>query len=165
MSATYNVLVLCTGNSARSVIAEAVFNTMGGERFRAYSAGSNPTGSVNPYALEICRNIGYPTETLSSKRWDVFATADAPVMDFVITVCDNAQGEQCPVWPGTPKTLHWGYADPAAVQGTDAERRAAFEETYRQIVTRVSLFMNLPLEELDELSIRAATEFPRGSNA
>lgn len=156
----YNVLILCTGNSARSILTEAVFNTVGKDRFTAYSAGSHPTGVVHPLAIEVCQALEYPAEKLRSKAWDEFALPDAPAMDFVITVCDNARGEACPVWPGVPKTLHWGFEDPAAVQGTDAEKRASFDSVFNQIMGRVRLFMSLPLESLDELSIRKATENP-----
>ncbi|HRK04708.1 MAG TPA: arsenate reductase ArsC [Chlorobiota bacterium] len=160
MERSYNVLILCTGNSARSIMAEAVFNTIGKERFTAYSAGSHPTGVVNPFAIELCQTLGYPAENLRSKAWDEFAVPGAPAMDFVVTVCDNARGEACPVWPGTPMTLHWGFEDPAAVRGTDTEKRAAFNNIFNQIMGRVRLFMSLPLASLDEMSIRRLTERP-----
>jgi arsenate reductase len=153
MSKPYNVLILCTGNSARSIIGEALFNTMGAGRFNAYSAGSHPTGRVNPFAIEQVRALGYPVENLRSKSWDEFAAAGAPQLDFVITVCDNAAGEACPLWPGQPITAHWGFPDPAAVKGTDDEKRAAFALTLRQMRNRVQLFVSLPLETLDSLAI------------
>jgi arsenate reductase len=150
----YNVLILCTGNSARSIMAEALFNNMGKGRFRAYSAGSYPTGKVNPFAVELVESIGYSATQLRSKSWDEFALPGAPQMDFIITVCDNAAGEICPVWPGHPISAHWGFEDPAAVKGSDAEKRRAFEKVFRHIMVRISLFVNLPLHVLDEASIR-----------
>lgn len=150
----YNVLILCTGNSARSIMAEALINTMGQGRFRAYSAGSHPTGKVNPFAVEKVESVNYPTESLRSKSWDEYATPDAPKMDFIITVCDNAAGEVCPVWPGQPISAHWGFEDPAAVEGTDAEKRRAFEQTFRHMMNRVRLFVNLPLKMLDQTAIK-----------
>ena len=151
----YNILILCTGNSARSIMGEALFNTMGMGRFRAYSAGSHPTGRVNPLALEQVRALGYPVEGLRSKSWDEFAAAGAPELDFVVTVCDNAAGEVCPYWPGQPVTAHWGFADPAAVEGTEEEKRAAFAHTVRQMRRRVELFLSLPLETLDRMAIES----------
>jgi arsenate reductase len=153
-SKTYNVLVLCTGNSARSIMAEALINTMGHGRFRAYSAGSHPGGQVNPFAIEQVGATGYPVDNLRSKSWDEFATAAAPQMDFVITVCDNAAGEACPYWPGSRLTAHWGFEDPAAVEGSDAGKREAFEKVFRQILTRVQLFVNLPLHVPDQAAIK-----------
>lgn len=150
----YNVLILCTGNSARSIMAEALINTMGQGRFRAYSAGSHPTGKVNPFAVEKVESVNYPTESLRSKSWDEYATPDAPKMDFIITVCDNAAGEMCPVWPGQPISAYWGFEDPAAVEGTDAEKRRAFEQTFRHMMNRVRLFVNLPLKMLDQTAIK-----------
>lgn len=150
----YNVLILCTGNSASSIMAEALINTMGQGRFRAYSAGSHPTGKVNPFAVEKVESVNYPTESLRSKSWDEYATPDAPKMDFIITVCDNAAGEMCPVWPGQPISAHWGFEDPAAVEGTDAEKRRAFEQTFRHMMNRVRLFVNLPLKMLDQTAIK-----------
>jgi arsenate reductase len=150
----YNVLILCTGNSARSIMAEALINTMGAGRFRAYSAGSHPTGTVNQFALEKIQSIHYPVENLRSKSWDEFALPDAPTMDFIITVCDSAAGETCPVWPGRPVSAHWGFADPAAVAGTDDQKRRAFETTFRQIMSRTRLFVNLPLQMLDHGAIK-----------
>ncbi|MDR0780583.1 MAG: arsenate reductase ArsC [Pseudomonadales bacterium] len=150
----YNVLILCTGNSARSIMAEALINTMGEGRFHAYSAGSHPTGKVNPFAIEKAQAIKYPTENLRSKSWDEFATPDAPKMDFIITVCDNAAGETCPVWPGQPISAHWGFADPAAVEGNDDEKRRAFDQIFRHMMNRVRLFVNLPLAMLDQTAIK-----------
>jgi arsenate reductase len=153
MRKPYNILVLCTGNSARSIMAEALFNTMGASRFQAYSAGSHPSGRVSPFAIELVRELGYPVENLRSKSWDEFAVPGAPQMDFVVTVCDNAAGEVCPLWPGQPITAHWGFPDPAAFIGTDDEKRAVFALTLRQIRTRVQLFLSLPLETLDRMAI------------
>jgi arsenate reductase len=155
MQKNHNILVLCTGNSARSIMGEALFNTMGAGRFQAYSAGSHPSGKVNPFAIEQVRALGYPVESLRSKSWDEFARPGAPEMDFVVTVCDNAAGEACPLWPGHPVTAHWGFPDPAAVVGTDEEKRAAFANTLRQIRTRVQLFLSLPLETLDRMAIES----------
>jgi arsenate reductase len=145
--------VLCTGNSARSILGEALFNTLGADRFKAYSAGSHPSGKVNPLAIEQVKALGYPVENLRSKSWDEFAQPGAPQMDFVVTVCDNAAGEVCPFWPGHPVTAHWGFPDPAAVQGTDEEKREAFAGTLRQMRKRVQFFLSLPLETLDRQTI------------
>jgi len=153
MQKTYNILVLCTGNSARSILAETLFNTLGAGRFKAYSAGSHPTGRVNPFAIEKLRILGYPTENLRSKSWDEFAQPDSPQMDFIVTVCDNAAGEVCPLWPGHPVSAHWGFPDPAAASGSDEEKRAAFAQTLRQIKSRVEQFLGLPLETLDRIDI------------
>jgi arsenate reductase len=150
---TFNVLVLCTGNSARSIMAEALFNVLGKGHFRAYSAGSQPTGKVNPFAAERCEAIGYDVSALRSKGWEEFATPNAPKMDFILTVCDQAAGETCPVWPGKPITAHWGFQDPAAFGGSDEEKRALFNKVFRQIMTRVSQFVNLPLHVLDRHTI------------
>ena len=150
----YQILILCTGNSARSIMAEAIINTLGAGRFVAHSAGSQPAGRVPPLALEMLSAIGYPTAQLRSKSWDEFAAADAPQMDFIITVCDNAAGETCPLWPGQPISAHWGFPDPAAVQGSEAEQRAAFEQVFQRITQRVRLLLNLPLASLDALAIR-----------
>jgi arsenate reductase len=155
MQKPYNILVLCTGNSARSIMGEALFNTMGAGRFQAYSAGSHPSGKVNPFAIEQVCALGYPVEGLRSKSWDEFAQPGAPEMDFVVTVCDKAAGEMCPLWPGQPVTAHWGFPDPVAVEGTDEEKRAAFAQTLRQIRTRVQLFLSLPLETLDRMAIES----------
>ena len=157
MQTPYNVLVLCTGNSARSILGEALFNTLGAGRFKAYSAGSHPSGRVNPFALEQVRALGYPLQRLRSKSWDEFAAPGAPEMHFVITVCDRAAGEVCPLWPGQPVTAHWGFPDPAAVEGSDEEKRAAFTRTMHQIRNRVQLFLSLPIETLDRLAIEKST--------
>jgi arsenate reductase len=149
----YNILILCTGNSARSIMGEALFNTLGAGRFQAYSAGSHPTGRVNPFAIELVQALGYPVENLRSKSWDEFAAPGAPQLDFVVTVCDKAAGEMCPLWPGQPVTAHWGFPDPAAVEGSDEEKRAAFKQALHQIRNRVQLFLSLPLESLDRLAI------------
>jgi arsenate reductase len=151
----YNVLFLCTGNSARSVIAEALLNREGKGRFRAFSAGSMPTGRVNPHAVPIVEALGFPASEFRSKSWDEFAAPGAPPLDFIFTVCDNAAGEVCPIWPGKPMSAHWGVADPAAVTGSEAEIAAAFNETARQLRNRIQLFLNLPLASLDRMSLRA----------
>lgn len=151
---TYNVLFLCTGNSARSIMAEALITTMGHGRFKGYSAGSKPNGTVNPFAIEQVKKTGYPTDKLRSKSWDEFAEPDAPHMDFIITVCDNAAGEQCPYWPGHPTSAHWGFEDPAAVEGSDEEKRAAFEKIFKQIMARMNSFVSLPVHMLDKQAIR-----------
>lgn len=150
----YNVLFLCTGNSARSIIAEALLNHEGKGRFRAYSAGSQPRGEVNPLAIEMLRKTGLGVDGLRSKSWSEFAATGAPKMDFVITVCDNAAGEICPVWPGQPMNAHWGVPDPAAVEGSDVERHLAFADCYRMLRNRIGLFVNLPLASLDRISLR-----------
>ena len=155
MQRPYNILVLCTGNSARSILGEALFNTLGAGRFKAYSAGSHPAGRVNPFAIEQVLALGYPIEELRSKSWDEFAQPDSPQMDFIVTVCDKAAGEMCPLWPGQPVTAHWGFPDPAAVAGSDEEKRAAFALTLRQIRNRVQLFLSLPLETLDRMAIES----------
>ena len=151
---TYNVLFLCTGNSARSIMAEALVTTMGKGRFRGFSAGSKPGGKVNPFAIEQVRKTGYPVDDLRSKSWDEFAAPDAPHMDFIITVCDNAAGEACPIWPGHPATAHWGFEDPAAVEGTDEQKRAAFEKIFKQIMARMNSFVSLPLHVLENHAIQ-----------
>ena len=150
----FKVLFLCTGNSARSIIAEALLNSARGERFEAYSAGSHPTGAVNPLALQELTRLRIPTDGLRSKGWGEFATPDAPVMDFVITVCDKAAGEMCPAWPGQPITAHWGMPDPAAVDGTDEARRRAFHEVAVMMKRRLDIMQSLPLESLDRLAIQ-----------
>ncbi len=155
---TYNVLFLCTGNSARSIIAEVVLNELGKGRFTAYSAGSHPRGEVNPMALEVLQAQGYDTSSLSSKGWELFARPEAPVMDFVFTVCDQAAGEVCPVWPGQPVTAHWGFADPAAVEGDRERRLRAFRLAQNQIVNRIRLFASLPIDRLDRLALKHEVE-------
>lgn len=150
----YNILILCTGNSARSIMAEALINTMGDGRFHAFSAGSHPTGKVNPFAIEQISNLDYPLEKLRSKDWNEFAHSDAPKMDFIITVCDKAAGEVCPVWPGQPISAHWGFEDPAAVEGSDEDKRRAFAKVFRQISNRVRIFLGLPLDKLDKLAMK-----------
>ena len=141
----YNVLFLCTGNSARSILAEAILNDRGRGRFRAFSAGSHPKGAVHPQALALLERLGLPTEGLRSKAWDEFARPDAPPLDFVFTVCDNAAGEVCPIWPGQPVTAHWGQPDPAAVEGTALEKANAFREAFRTLEERIDLFLSRPL--------------------
>lgn len=153
-SKTYNVLFICTGNSARSILAEAILNRAGNGTFNGFSAGSHPTGAVNPNAMELLKSLDHPTENLRSKDWQEFAADDAPTLDFTFTVCDNAAGEVCPVWPGKPMSAHWGLPDPAAVTGTRAEIAAAFTETYRMLSNRIETFVNLPLVSLDALSLK-----------
>jgi protein-tyrosine-phosphatase/DNA-binding transcriptional ArsR family regulator len=155
---TYNVLVLCTGNSARSILAEAIINREGGGRFRAFSAGSQPKGKPHPLSLELLDGFGYDISGVRSKSWSEFAGADAPQMDFVVTVCDSAAGESCPYWPGHPLSAHWGIPDPASVDGSEAEQRAAFKDAYRRLMNRVTAFVNLPVGELslDELKSQLA---------
>ena len=150
-----NVLFLCTHNSARSILAEALLNHLGQGRFKAFSAGSSPreNQAPNPLALQTLEHAGIATEGLSSKSWDVFATPDAPHMDLVITVCDNAAGEVCPYWPGQPATAHWGYADPSAAEGDEAQRLEAFRQTLHLIRRRLDIFMNLPLTSLDKIGL------------
>ena len=150
----FNVLFLCTGNSARSIIAECLMARAGAGRFNAYSAGSHPKGEVHPYALDILKLRNFPLDGLRSKNWDEFAKPGAPKMDFVFTVCDNARDEVCPVWPGQPITAHWGVPDPATVEGSEAVRRAAFAETMRLLNNRISVFVSLPLDRLDRLTLQ-----------
>ena len=147
-----NTLFLCTGNSARSVLAEATLNDLGRERFKAFSAGSRPGGIVNPFALELLKLRGHPAEGMRSKSWDEFATPGAPQMDFIITVCDNAAGETCPFWPGHPASAHWGVEDPAAAEGSDDDKRAAFATAYAILRRRIELLLALPLDQLDALA-------------
>ncbi|MDP4030064.1 MAG: arsenate reductase ArsC [Gallionella sp.] len=149
----YNVLVLCTGNSARSILGEVLFNVLGKGKFKAYSAGSKPAGSVNPGALEWLQAQGHGTEGLRSKSWDEFAAPGAPEFDFIFTVCDNAAGEACPLWLGKPATAHWGIPDPAHVEGEEA-RRAAFKKAAEQLARRIQLFLSLPIEKLDKLALK-----------
>jgi arsenate reductase len=153
-SRQYNVLFLCTGNSARSIIAESLLRRLGAGKFNAFSAGSQPRGQVNPYAIETLKAFDFPIDNLRSKPWDEFATADAPNLDFVFTVCDNAAQEVCPIWPGQPMTAHWGVPDPAAVDGTEAEKHLAFADTHRMLSNRISIFVNLPLAAIDRLSLQ-----------
>lgn len=151
---TYNVLFLCTGNSARSIIAEAILNKIAPGRFHAYSAGSHPKGQVNPHALDMLGRLGYDTSQFRSKSWEEFAQPGAPPLDFVITVCDNAAGEVCPIWPGRPINAHWGMPDPAATTGSPTDIALAFAETYRMLDNRLSLFANLKMSGLDRLSLQ-----------
>jgi len=151
----YNVLFLCTGNSARSIIAEAVLNRAGQGNFRAFSAGSQPKGAVHPYTLDLLRKMHFDVTDLRSKSWLEFSQPDSPPLDFVFTVCDNAAGEACPYWPGQPMTAHWGVPDPAAATGTEAEIRLAFADTLRMLTNRINVFVSLPLAKLDRLSLQA----------
>jgi len=151
---TYNVLFLCTGNSARSVLAESVLNHWGAGKFRAYSAGSFPKGEVNPIAIALLEKQGLPTQGLRSKSWDELAEPGAPALDFVFTVCDNAAGEVCPIWPGQPMTAHWGIPDPAAVEGPDSEKWIAFRVALRSLENRIKAFINLPIASLDRMRLQ-----------
>lgn len=157
-ASTYNVLFLCTGNSARSIIAEAIMNRVGVGKFRAFSAGSTPTGEVHPYTLDLLRKMDIDTAFARSKAWDEFAAEGAPKLDFVFTVCDNAAGETCPVWPGQPMTAHWGVPDPAAAEGSEAERRYAFADAYRMLNARISVFASLPLASIDGLALKTTLD-------
>jgi len=150
----YNVLFLCTGNSARSILAESLLTRWGGGRFRSFSAGSFPKGQVHPLALELLKRMNLPSEGMRSKSWDEFAAPGAPPLDFIFTVCDNAAGEVCPVWPGKPMTAHWGIADPAAVEGSDADKAFAFRKALRELETRIKLFIALPISSLDRMVLR-----------
>ncbi len=154
MARVFNVLFLCTGNSARSILGEALLRHWGKGRFHAFSAGSFPKGEVNPLALQLLRSLKLPTDGLRSKSWNEFAKPDAPVMDFVITVCDQAANEVCPIWPGQPITAHWGVPDPASVEGSEAQRMAAFKDAYRRLDARIKVFVSLPLEKLDRLALK-----------
>ena len=154
----FNVLFLCTGNSARSILAEAILNRLGGGRFRAFSAGSHPKGQVNPRAIELLKRLSYPTEALRSKSWDEFAGESAPKMDFVFTVCDDAANEVCPIWPGQPMTAHWGQPDPSHVTGSEPEIALAWNEAYRMLNNRLTAFANLPLSGLDRLSLQKSLD-------
>ncbi|MBV5272022.1 MAG: arsenate reductase ArsC [Afipia sp.] len=149
----YNVLFLCTGNSTRSILAESILRKDGRGRFRAFSAGSQPKGRVNPFAIKVLKSADFPVDDLRSKSWEEFAAPDAPVMDFVFTVCDNAAGESCPVWPGQPMTAHWGIEDPAEVEGTDLQKEAAFVAALRYMKNRIAIFTSLPLNSIDKLSL------------
>jgi len=151
---SFNVLFLCTGNSARSIMAEAILNREGRGKFRAFSAGSQPKGRVHPYALDLLRKLNFDVSRFRSKSWSEFARPDAPKLDFVFTVCDHAAAETCPVWPGQPMTAHWGIPDPAAVSGTEAEQRFAFADAYRMLNARISIFLSLPLRSLDALALQ-----------
>ncbi len=150
----YNTLFLCTGNSARSILGEALLNQLGRGRFHAYSAGSQPRGEVNPYAVELLKRLRFPTAGLRSKSWDEFAQPGAPKLDFVFTVCDNAAAETCPIWPGQPMTAHWGVPDPAAVEGSEEQITKAFSEAFLHLQRRISLFVSLPLDKLNRLSLQ-----------
>jgi arsenate reductase len=152
---SFNVLFLCTGNSARSIIAESILNKLGHGKFRAYSAGSQPKGDVNPNTIQLLQGLGYDTSGFRSKSWSEFATAEAPPLDFVFTVCDNAAGETCPFWPGQPMTAHWGISDPAEAQGSAAEIALAFKDAYRMLHRRIEIFTALPIRSLDKLSLQA----------
>ena len=150
----YNFLFLCTGNSARSILAESIMNRLGKGRFRGFSAGSHPTGRVNPFAIALLEKLDFPTEGLRSKNWDEFAMPDSPHLDFVVTVCDNAAGEVCPYWPGQPMTAHWGLPDPAAVAGTDFEKSLAFAQAFHSMETRIKLFLSLPIATIDRMRLK-----------
>jgi len=154
MAEPYNVLFLCTGNSARSILAEAILNKIGFGRFRAYSAGSQPKGQVNPNTIQLLKGLGYDTSTFRSKSWGEFARPGAPRLDFVFTVCDNAAGETCPLWPGQPMTAHWGIPDPAEAQGTEAEVALAFKDAYRMLQRRIEVFTALPIDKISKLSLQ-----------
>jgi arsenate reductase len=150
----YNVLFLCTGNSARSILAESLLNTLGRGKFRGFSGGSFPKGQVHPVAIELLERMNLPTQGLRSKSWDEFAMAGAPPLDFIVTVCDNAAGEVCPIWPGKPMTAHWGIADPAAVDGTDVENAFAFRRAFKELESRITLLVNLPIASLDRMKMQ-----------
>ena len=150
---TFNVLFLCTGNTARSILSESILRKEGRGRFNSFSAGSQPKGTVNPFAIKVLRGMGYPVDDLRSKSWEEFAQPGAPVMDFVFTVCDNAAGEACPIWPGQPMTAHWGIEDPADVEGTDLQKEAAFVEAFRYLKNRIAIFTSLPLASIDRMSL------------
>jgi protein-tyrosine-phosphatase len=151
----YNVLFLCTGNSARSILGESIVNQLGQGRFRGFSAGSQPKGEVHPYSLDLLKSLRFPVDGLRSKSWDAFAAASARQMDFIFTVCDDAAGEACPVWPGHPMTAHWGVPDPAAVQGSEIERRTAFRQAFAALGNRIKIFLSLPLARLDKMTLQA----------
>jgi arsenate reductase len=149
-----NVLFLCTHNSARSIIAESIINFLGRGKFKGFSAGSQPSGEIHPFALDLLKRLNYDTRNLSSKSWEEFTSADAPPLDFVLTVCDDAAEETCPIWPGQPMTVHWGVPDPSSAEGREAERRHAFADAHRMLYQRISIFVNLPFEELDKLALQ-----------
>ncbi len=149
-----NVLFLCTHNSARSIIAESIINFLGRGKFKGFSAGSQPSGEIHPFALDLLKRLNYDTCNLSSKSWEEFTSADAPPLDFVLTVCDDAAEETCPIWPGQPMTVHWGVPDPSSAEGREAERRHAFADAHRMLYQRISIFVNLPFEELDKLALQ-----------
>jgi len=151
---TYNVLFLCTGNSARSILAESIINKLGKGKFRGFSAGSHPRGQLHPMALALLQKLDYPTDSLRSKSWDEFAAPNNLHLDFVFTVCDNAAGEVCPHWPGQPMTAHWGIPDPAAVEGADVEKSLAFRDAFRSMETRIKLFLSLPLASIDRMRLK-----------
>ncbi len=150
----YNVLFLCTGNSARSIMAECLINRLGAGRFKGFSAGSQPKGAVHPYALDLLKKLNYPADGLRSKSWDEFAAAGAPALDFVFTVCDKAASEVCPVWPGQPMTAHWGVPDPVLAGGNESERRIAFADSFRMLSNRIGIFVSLPIRSLDKLTLQ-----------
>lgn len=150
----FNVLFLCTGNSARSILGEAILNRLGQGRFRAYSAGSQPKGEVHPYTIDVLKSLNHDTAFARSKNWEEFARPGAPEMNFVFTVCDSAANESCPVWPGQPMTAHWGIPDPAAAEGTEAEKRLAFADAYRMLNNRISIFVSLPMQTIDRLALQ-----------
>jgi arsenate reductase (thioredoxin) len=154
----YNVLFLCTGNSARSILAESLINYWGKGKFRGYSAGSHPKGQVHPIAIELLKHLKLPTNGLRSKSWDEFAAPGAPALDFVFTVCDNAAGEVCPYWPGQPMTAHWGVEDPAAVEGADAEKWTAFRQAFKVLENRIKIFASLPIATLDRIRLQAKVD-------
>lgn len=158
MAEPYSVLFLCTGNSARSIIAEAILNKVGAGKFRAYSAGSHPKGRVHPETIRLLRSLGYDTSGCRSKSWGEFAKPGAPLLDFVFTVCDSAAGEACPFWPGQPMTAHWGVPDPAEAKGTEAEIALAFKDTYRMLNQRIGIFTSLPMRSLDQMSLQKKLE-------
>ena len=165
MTTAYNILFLCTGNSARSILAEAILNRAGAGRFRAFSAGSRPKGAPHPLALSLLAREGHDTAFARSKSWDEFAGPDAPKMDFIFTVCDSAAGEECPFWPGQPMTAHWGIPDPAAAEGNEAERNLAFAEAYRALSNRISAFVSLPIASIDGMALqRHLNDIGEGQN-
>jgi len=151
---TFNILFLCTGNSARSILAESIVTHLGAGRFKGFSAGSQPKGQVHPHALDLLASLGFPASGMHSKSWEVFAAAGAPHMDFVFTVCDSAAGEACPIWPGQPMTAHWGVPDPAAVEGSELAKRTAFREAFTALENRIRLFMSLPFASLDKMALQ-----------